>query len=194
MWASLRTRPDIQACTSILVLKRVWKYLRGTFWVRLRYTGGRSNTITTYSDASFAPQGSRSRTGITLFLGEDLISWRSVRQGLTAWSTMECETEAAAMGLQEAVKLQIMIEDLVGEKYNIRMLVDNLSCVTLLNKPTWNQLGWRTRDFAIRASWIRDQLRDENMDVQHFAGKDLVADALTKVLQLREMRQRTQLV
>ena len=90
-------------------------------------------------------------------------------------------------------RLKTIIEELEGTEYKIRMLVDNLSCVTLLNKPTWNQLGWRTRHFAIRASWIRDQLREERVAVQHYAGRELVADALTKVLQrtrLREMRQR----
>ncbi|CAE7761954.1 EMB2076 [Symbiodinium sp. CCMP2592] len=60
--------------------------------------------------------------------------------------------------------LKTIIEKLEGAQYEIRMLVDNLSSVTLLNKPTWNHLGWRTRHFAIRASWIRDQLRDERGD------------------------------
>ena len=109
---------------------------------------------------------------------------------------MECETDAVASGLQEALRLKTIIEELEGAKFEIRVLVDNLSCVTLLNKPTWNQLGWRTRHFAIRASWIRDQLRDERVNVQHYAGRELVADALTKVLQktrLKEMRQRMQL-
>ena len=95
--------------------------------------------------------------------------------------------------MQEAFRLKTIIEELEGTEYEIRMLVDNLSCKTLLNKPTWNQLGWRTRHFAIRASWIRDQLREERVAVQHYAGRELVADALTKVLQrtrLREMRQR----
>ena len=95
MWISLRTRPDVQACVSMLAclstvdpeyvlkcLKKVWRYLCGTFWLRLKYTGRCEKIITTASDASFAPQGSRSRTGITLFVGEDLIAWRSVRQGL----------------------------------------------------------------------------------------------------------------
>ena len=87
-------------------LKKVWRHLRGTFWLRLQYTGRCEKIITTASDASFAPQGSRSRTGITLFVGEDLIAWRSVRQGLVAWPTMESETDAAASGLQEAFRLQ----------------------------------------------------------------------------------------
>ena len=84
MWISLRTRPDVQACVSMLAclstvdpeyvlkcLKKVWRYLCGTFWLRVKYTGRCEKIITTASDASFAPQGSRSRTGITLFVGED---------------------------------------------------------------------------------------------------------------------------
>ena len=135
MWVSLRTRPDIQACTSMLSclstgLKKVWRYLRGTFWLRLKYTGSCERTILAASDASFAPQGSRSRTGIRLFVGEDLISCRSVRQGPVAWSTMECETDAAASGLQEALRLKTIIEELEGAKFEIRMLVSNLRCVT----------------------------------------------------------------
>ena len=40
-----------------------------------------------------------------------------------AWSTMECETDAAASGLQEALRLKTIIEELEGAKFEIRMRV-----------------------------------------------------------------------
>ena len=107
MWAAMRARPDIQALVSMCAclcvicpayvlqkLKAVWKYARKTLWLSLQYVGSRSTVITSYSDCSFAAQGSRSRTGVVLKIGVDIVSWRSVRQELTAWPVCEGESEA----------------------------------------------------------------------------------------------------
>ena len=50
------------------------------------------------TDASLAPGGSRSRSGVALFLGDHLLYWKSQRQALVAWSATEAEVEATAIG------------------------------------------------------------------------------------------------
>ena len=41
---------------------------------------------------------------------------------------------------------------------------------------------WRTRHYASRASWIRDSIQEEGIQVEHVPGVDIIADPLTKVL------------
>ena len=195
MWAAMRTRPDIQALVSMRAclcvicpeyvlrkLRAVWKYARKTLWLSLQYVGSRSTVITSYSDCSFAAQGSRSRTGVVLKIGRDIVSWRSVRQKLTAWSVCEGESEAAATGLQDALHLKDIVDQLTGLRHSIEMVCDNSSAVVLIAGPTFNRVTWRTRHFALRASWIRDQIATQPITIRHEAGETLVADALTKVL------------
>ena len=110
------------------------------------------------------------------------MSWRSVRQKLTAWSVCEGESEAAATGLQDALHLKDIVDQLTGLTHSIEMVCDNSSAVTLIAGATFNRVTWRTRHFALRASWIRDQIASQPITIRHEAGETLVADALTKVL------------
>ena len=41
---------------------------------------------------------------------------------------------------------------------------------------------WRTRHYAGDASWIRDKLEEEEVELSHRPGKELIADGLTKIL------------
>ena len=76
----------------------------------------------------------------------------------------------------------------------MRMFGDNeVALTTMLTKVT----SWRTRHYAMRASWLRDAITEEQCELQHVSGKHLVSDALTKVLEkvkLAEARGRLQLV
>ena len=94
----------------------------------------------------------------------------------------EGETEAAATGLQDALRLKENLDQLPGRRHVIDMFCDNASAVTLITNPTFNRVTWRTRHFALRASWIRDQIATQPITIKHEPGETLVADALTKVL------------
>ena len=54
-------------------------------------------TFRIVSDASLAPGGARSRSGIAMFLGDHLVYWKSQRQSIVAWSATESEIEATAV-------------------------------------------------------------------------------------------------
>ena len=94
----------------------------------------------------------------------------------------EGETEAAATGLQDALRLKENLDQLTGRQRRIEMICDNASAVTLITNPTFNRVTWRTRHFALRASWIRDQIATQPITIKHEPGETLVADSLTKVL------------
>ena len=147
--------------------------------------------MTVVTDASFAPGGDKSRTGYCVFLNGRLVHWGSTKQQVTAMSTCEAELDAAIVGLKQAYGVIHAVHDVMkGRGPKIVMKVDNAAALRQMKFVATN---WRNRHFAIRASWIRDEITHRNIDVQYQSGKDLEADGLTKILdrvKLQEMRRK----
>ncbi|GJR71946.1 retrovirus-related pol polyprotein from transposon TNT 1-94 [Tanacetum coccineum] len=75
------------------VVKRIFRYLRGTVNRGLWYSKDSSIALTTFADADHAgcQDTRRSTSGSMQFLGDGLISWSSKRQKSVAISSMEAE-------------------------------------------------------------------------------------------------------
>ena len=207
LWVATKSRGDLLSAVSIAashlhkcptqVLKIAhgcWRYLRGTLDVGVCFEGSIANTsLEVWSDASFAPEGSRSRSGGIITLSGSPLIWWSSKQTVTAWSVCEAETDALALAMSEAMKILPLLEALTGRPFesHVKMFGDNSASIVVANRETFFVKTWRTRAFALRASWLRDQIRDQNVLLQHHPGATLVADMLTKVLsktKLAELR------
>ncbi|CAE7437089.1 RE1 [Symbiodinium sp. CCMP2592] len=209
MWIALRSRPDIAACLgvastlitsrpseSLRLCKGIWRYLRSTWEKTLhyRYGGGPVNpgggddtadaewTFRIVSDASLAPGGARSRSGVALFLGDHLVYWKSQRQSIVAWSATESEIEATAVAIQEGIKIHAVLEELFACKIHLVANGDNAGAIHLITRERFHEQTMRTRHFAIRCAYIRDLVWLHNIEVQHRGTNELEADGLTKVL------------
>ena len=125
MWIGiLRSRPDILAAVSMgaRVMQRrpaeicqfsvgLWRYVRGTLDVCLQNgPDGNPTEMTFPSDASFAPEGSRSRTGGIICYAGSMIHWLSRRQTVTARSVCGAETDAT---LSQGIRLMHVLQDLL---------------------------------------------------------------------------------
>jgi len=193
----------------------IWKYLAATWNVAMRiepasgcpvtvYASNRKNPpsvpksqyhVDIYTDASLAPGGDRSRSGIVIAINGYIVHWISKRQELAATSSCEAELNGSFLGLKTGIGLRALMAELIDEgEAELRMFGDNEAALTtLLTKVT----SWRTRHYAIRAAWLRDAITQEECALQHVSGKYLISDALTKVLEktkLAEARERLQLV
>ena len=95
LYATLTTRPDIlhTICTlshlssdpsqaHARMVQNIFRYLAGTLNCGLTYHPSNNPSLVIYSDESYASSLSdrRSFTGITLFYGDNLISWASQKQ------------------------------------------------------------------------------------------------------------------
>ena len=56
---------------------------------------------------------------------------------------------------------------------------DNYAAIRTLQSEV---TSWRTRHFAIDATWIRDLMKAEDINIIHRPGKELIADGMTKLL------------
>lgn len=197
LWASQRSWPDIAACVGALgsllvthpkkVLEwchQVWRYLAGTVEHRIVFQGQAVQAdafeLSVSADASFAPGGSKSRSGVVAMLNGCLIQWSSTRQSLAAQSAVEAEIQAAGLGCVTAIAILNLMKSLIGKStLRVELLSDNTGCIAnILHTVT----TWRNRHFCIRAAALRDQLTEHSIDLKYRSGRLILADALTKVL------------
>ena len=121
------TRPDIAYAVHIIsqfvsaprtthwaALLRILRYVRGTLHQCLLLSSTSSLTLHAYADADWAGDISdrKSTSGLCVFLGDSLISWRSKKQSVVARSTAEAEYRAMAHATSEIVWLRWLISEM----------------------------------------------------------------------------------
>ncbi|CAE7214926.1 GIP, partial [Symbiodinium sp. CCMP2456] len=144
LWIAQRTRLDVAYSVGMMaslvskspgyVVKlgiRVLEYVAMTKDHRLALVPGKADGIRIYTDASFAPHGEHSITGVILQYDECSVVWKSKKQSLVTLSTAESELVAGCEGLVLGQSLEALIQELEGEPQMKRLLVDNTAAVIL---------------------------------------------------------------
>ena len=212
MWVGLRSRPDIMstvgaaACLlvnnpteTLRLTKGLWRFLRHTVNRCMQYKPLKANNdVHIHTDASYANGGSRSRTGVTVSIGDGpdahIIAYLSTRQALTAWSATEAELEGMASGLQQGWHVTMLLEQMLSRPFKSILHGDNSGAITLSTRETFSELVMRTRHFAIRTSWIRDTVVHEDIQVVHTGTNEIKGDILTKSLSYRKLESACELL
>lgn len=124
------TRPDISFSVNYLsqFMHRLCKphmdcalqvlaYLKGTFHHRLFYSSNSSSTMECYTDVDYAncPDTPRSISGNTIFLGKNLVSWRSKKQPTVPRSSAEAEYQSMGLAVSELLWISYLMKDLKHE-------------------------------------------------------------------------------
>ena len=194
LWLSIRTRPDLSFAVSMMAQcmaarpNEAWerglqmlKFLRRHPGVALGY-GPPSSSLavaSAMSDASFAPDASRSHQCSLTFLGGSLITWSSGRQNFITQSTCEAELVALVQGLQDLEsQLPLFKELLQGSPVECRLLCDNKAAVAICQAPFGS---WRSRHLHVRANVVKERLA-QGWTLQHLPGLEMLADIGTKPL------------
>ena len=155
MWVGLRSRPDIMstvgaaACLlvnnpteTLRLTKGLWRFLRHTVNRCMQYKPLKANNdVHIHTDASYANGGSRSRTGVTVSIGDGpdahIIAYLSTRQALTAWSATEAELEGMASGLQKGWHVTMLLEQMLSRPFKSILHGDNSGAITLSTRETF---------------------------------------------------------
>ena len=158
--------------------ERVLQFLAATKAQRLSLVPGKANGLSLYSDASFAPYGDHSISGILIQYDEVGIVWKSRKQTIVTLSTAEAELVAACDAVVLGQSLAALIDELEGTPTSKRLLVDNVAAIILAEGGG----SQRTRHLRVRASFLRDMQDREELLVEHCPGEVQLADCLTKAL------------
>ena len=120
------SRPDImysvclcaryQACPKeyhLNVVKRIFRYLKGTIDIGLWYPKSDNFELICYSDVDFGgcKIDRKSTNGTCHFLGHSLVSWHNKKQNSVALSTAEAEYIAARLGCAQVLWMKQTLSD-----------------------------------------------------------------------------------
>ena len=171
LYAVMATRPDIAQAVSavskfnanpdvahLTAVKRIFRYLKGTVNLALKYEQSDSGALIGYADADWAgDQDDRRPTTGNIFLQSGgPVSWLSKKQATVALSTAEAEYVALIQAAQEGIWLRGLLSDLGLKAMSTVILEDNQGAIAIAKNPVDYS---RTKHIDIRYHYIRECVR-----------------------------------
>ena len=195
MYTAVGTRPDIayavgmvsRYCkepnaTHLTAVKRIFRYLRGTSDLCLKYEKGNDEVVVGYSDADWAGDlnDRPSTTGNVFMQSGAAISWLSKKQATVALSTSEAEYIALSLAAQEITWLRKLLSEF-GVKFDgpTTLMEDNQGAIAIANNPVNHA---RTKHIDIRYHYIRQCILEGIVKVHYCSTENMYADMFTKPL------------
>ncbi|KAI5347656.1 hypothetical protein L3X38_000543 [Prunus dulcis] len=195
MYAQVCTRPDLAFAVSMLgrfqsnpgqahwvAGKKVMRYLQRTKDYKLVFKRSENLELQGFADADFAgcQDTLKSIFGFVFMFGGAAVSWRSIKQPLTAGSTMLAEFLACYEATSQAMWLRNFIISLsVVESIHrpIQLWNDNSAAVTFAkgNKRT---RGSRLLD--VKFIIVKEKINQGYTTIDHIGTEQMIADPLTK--------------
>ncbi|XP_020216524.1 uncharacterized protein LOC109800193 [Cajanus cajan] len=189
------TRPDISFPVSVvsqflnspceshwLAVVRILRYIKRSPGKGLVYNDRGHTNIVGYSDADWAGDASdrRSTSGYCVFMGGNLVSWKSKKQSVVARSSTEAEYRAMAHTTCELLWLKFLIQELQFCKVgHMELVCDNQSALYLSSNPVFHE---RTKHIEVDCHFIREKILSGIIKTSSVCSKDQLADIFTKSL------------
>ena len=196
------TRPDIAYVTGALarrngkatshtmnIAKGVLRYLSGTKSLGIIYSKPKDEEwrLEAFSDSDYAGDSDnsverRSTSGWLVLHGSSIVAWRSQLQKVTAQSTSEAELIAANAGARDLMYFRDLTCFVTGSDSPASPLrVDNIGAIAFAEgRGNFS----RVKHIAIRYFYIKELIDAEEVEVNHVASKEQLADILTKTVTL----------
>ena len=196
IYAMTCTRPDLSwvvtklsqhlanpSKADMIMINHVFRYLRGTLDHKLIFRKSDLNLIG-YVDADWASsQEDRKSTSAYCFVMNSTgpaVSWKTKRQPTVALSSCEAEYMALCLGMQEALYLKRLLEELCYSALGaITVFCDNQGAISLSKNPTHHN---RSKHIDIRYHFCRECVMSGQLKVDYVPTNENTADALTKPL------------
>ncbi|KAJ9562298.1 hypothetical protein OSB04_007458 [Centaurea solstitialis] len=189
------TRPDISFAVNKLsqfmhqptqthwqALKRLLRYLKGTIYHGLFLRKHSPLELTAFSDSDWGGVSSagRSTTAYVIYLGGNIISWKSARQKSVSRSSTEAEYKALANAAAELAWVENLLKELgISIPRSPLLYCDNTGATYLCANPVYHS---RMKHVALDYHFVREKVAAGTLRVHHINTKDQLADALTKPL------------
>ena len=124
--------------------------------------------------------GGRSTTAYILYLGSNIISWKSSRQKSVSRSSTEAEYKALANAAAEIAWVQNLLTDLgVSQTSSPTLFCDNTGATYLCANPVYHS---RMKHVALDYHFVCEKVAAGSLKVLHINSTDQLVDALTKPL------------
>ena len=195
------TRPDIAYAVSVVsqfmhdprerhlqAVTRILRYLKNNPGRGLLFKRDEKLSLEVYTDADHAGSivDRRSTSGYCMFLGGNLVTWRSKKQTVVARSSTESEFRAMAHGVCELLWMKIILDDLkVHYEAPMRLFCDNKSAISIAHNPVQHD---RTKHIEIERHFIKEKLDNGLIETTYVPSRGQLADILTKGLPTKQFK------
>ena len=164
------------------VLKRILRYIRGTISLGLYYTKSDNYQLVEYSHSDWCENVDdwKSTSGYVFFMGHTTFTWLSKKQPIVTLSTCEAEYVVASWCVCHEVWLRNLLSKLEMKQEKGTMIqVDNKSVIELAKNLVNHE---RSKHIDVRFHFIREQVKEGNVELVHVGSRDQVVDLFTKPL------------
>ncbi|GJZ08273.1 retrovirus-related pol polyprotein from transposon TNT 1-94 [Tanacetum coccineum] len=165
----------------LLVVKWIFRYLKGTINMDLWYSKDTDMSLTAYADADHAGcQDIRhSTSGSAQFLGDKLVSWSSKKQKSTAISSTEVEYIALSRCCAQILWMRSHLTDYSFTFNKVPLYYDNKSATALCCNNIQHS---RTKHINVHYHFIKEQVENRIVELYFVRTDYQLADIFTKPL------------
>ncbi|XP_071732931.1 secreted RxLR effector protein 161-like [Rutidosis leptorrhynchoides] len=164
------------------VVTHILKYLKDTPGHGILYQNHGHHTIEGFSDADYNgdPTTKRSTTCYCVFVGGNLVSWRSKKRKVVSRSSAESEYRAMAQTTCELIWIGNILGEIgFAQSESMNLWGDNKSAIHIANNPVFHE---RTKHIEVDCHFTREKLEEGIIRIPHIKSNEQLADIFTKAL------------
>src|SRR5262249_43169856 len=163
-------------------LEQILCYLKRTPRLGILYSNHGHTRMECLSDADWAGSKSdkRSTTGYCVFIGGNLVSWKSKKQSVVSRSSAESEYRAMANSTCEILWINhLLVEIGLNSTFPAKLLCDNQAALHIASNPVYHE---RTKHIEVDCHFIREKIQDNIISTGYVKTGEQFGDLFTKAL------------
>ncbi|GJX25276.1 retrovirus-related pol polyprotein from transposon TNT 1-94 [Tanacetum coccineum] len=189
------TRPDIAYSVSVVsqfmkdprsshwrAVRIIIQHIKGTQSLGLFYSNSANCKLIRYSDSNWNRNidDLKSTSGYVFYMGDTSITWASKKQPIVTLSTCEANYVAMSWCARHAIWLRNLLSEINLQQHKpTEIRVYNELAIELARNPIHHE---RRKHKDVCLYFIREQVRNREVQLTHMATHDQVADIFTKAL------------
>ncbi|CAH9083140.1 unnamed protein product [Cuscuta epithymum] len=189
------TRPDIAYSVSVVsqymssptvdhwnAVEHILCYLKGTPGRGIVYQNHDHMRIECFADADWAgsKDDRRSTSGYCVFVGGNLVSWKSKKQNVVSRSSAESEYRAMAQSACEIIWINHLLSE-IGLKTPMpaKLWCDNQAAIHIANNLVFHE---RTKHIEVDCHFVREKIQQGLISTGYVKTGEQLGDLFTKAL------------